>query len=63
MAKNTAVRNNEIFLMSQPQPVALRCTRGEGWTPETLRDHMLPTLKTSFIPLEMSRDVFSWNPV
>ena len=32
------------------------------WT-ETLRDHMLPTLKTSFIPLEMSRDVFSWNPV
>ena len=57
-----AVRGNEIFLMSQPRPLR-SVHRSEGWTPETLRDHMLPTLKTSFIPLEMSRDVFSWNPV
>ncbi|WP_210496856.1 SDR family oxidoreductase [Microvirga antarctica] len=57
-----AVRGNEIFLMSQPRPLR-SVHRSEGWTPETLRDHMLPTLKPSFIPLEMSRDVFSWNPV
>jgi NAD(P)-dependent dehydrogenase (short-subunit alcohol dehydrogenase family) len=57
-----AVRGNEIFLMSQPRPLR-SVHRSEGWTPETLRDHMLPTLKTSFIPLEMSRDVFSWTPV
>src|SRR6478609_4092718 len=57
-----AVRGNEIFLMSQPRPVR-SSHRSEGWTPETLRDHMLPALKTSFIPLEMSRDVFSWTPV
>jgi NAD(P)-dependent dehydrogenase (short-subunit alcohol dehydrogenase family) len=57
-----AVRGNEIFLMSQPRPVR-SVHRSEGWTPETLRDHMLPSLKPSFIPLEMSRDVFSWMPV
>ncbi|MEI5677014.1 MULTISPECIES: SDR family oxidoreductase [unclassified Mesorhizobium] len=57
-----AVRGNEIFLMSQPRPLR-SVHRSEGWTPETLRDHMLPTLKPSFISLDMSRDVFSWTPV
>ena len=57
-----AVRGNEIFLMSQPRPLR-SVHRAEGWSPETLRDHMLPALKTSFIPLDMSRDVFSWTPV
>ncbi len=57
-----AVRGNEVFLMSQPRPLR-SVHRSEGWTPETLRDHMLPTLKPSFIPLDMSRDVFSWMPV
>jgi len=57
-----AVRGNEIFLMSQPRPLR-SVHRSEGWTPETLASHMLPTLRPSFIPLEMSRDVFSWMPV
>jgi NAD(P)-dependent dehydrogenase (short-subunit alcohol dehydrogenase family) len=57
-----AVRGNEVFLMSQPRPLR-SVHRSEGWTPETLRDHLLPTLRTSFVPLEMSRDVFSWMPV
>ncbi|VVT01049.1 SDR family NAD(P)-dependent oxidoreductase [Hoeflea sp. EC-HK425] len=57
-----AVRGNEVFLMSQPRPLR-SVHRSEGWTPETLRDHMMPTLKPSFIPLDMSRDVFSWTPV
>ena len=57
-----AVRGNEVFLMSQPRPLR-SVHRSEGWTPETLRDHMMPTLKSSFIPLDMSRDVFSWTPV
>ena len=34
-----AVRNNEIFLMSQPRPVR-SVHRGEGWTPETRRRAM-----------------------
>ena len=57
-----AVRGNEVFLMSQPRPLR-SVHRSEGWTPETLRDHMVPTLKPSFIALDMSRDVFSWTPV
>tara|TARA_R110002073_G_scaffold14250_2_gene58679 strand:- start:410 stop:1321 length:912 start_codon:yes stop_codon:yes gene_type:complete len=57
-----AVRGNEIFVMSQPRPLA-SAHRSEGWTPESLRDHMTPALKRSFVPLEMSRDVFSWTPV
>lgn len=57
-----AVRGNEVFLMSQPRPLR-SVHRSEGWTPETLRDHLLPTLKPSFIALDMSRDVFSWTPV
>jgi len=37
--------------------------RGEGWTLETLEDHMVPALKSSFVPLERSVDVFGWDPI
>jgi NAD(P)-dependent dehydrogenase (short-subunit alcohol dehydrogenase family) len=57
-----AVRNNEIFLMSQPRPVR-SVHRGEGWTPQTVAAHALPALKASFYELERSGDVFSWDPV
>jgi len=57
-----AVRNNEIFLMSQPRPVR-SVHRGEGWTPETVAQHALPALKGSFYALDRSSDVFTWDPV
>lgn len=57
-----AVRNNEIFLMSQPRPVR-SVHRGEGWTPETVVQHALPALKGSFYALDRSSDVFTWDPV
>jgi NAD(P)-dependent dehydrogenase (short-subunit alcohol dehydrogenase family) len=57
-----AVRNNEIFLMSQPRPVR-SVQRGEGWTPETVLNHALPALKGSFYGLDRSSDVFTWDPV
>ena len=57
-----AVRKNEIFLMSQPRPLR-SMQRGDGWTPQTLAEHMLPSMKASFYPLERSGDVFSWDPV
>ncbi len=57
-----AVRNNEIFLMSQPRPVR-SSHRSEGWTPKTIADHAIPALKGSFYPLERSSDVFCWDPV
>jgi NAD(P)-dependent dehydrogenase (short-subunit alcohol dehydrogenase family) len=57
-----AVRNNEIFLISQPRPVR-SVHRGEGWTPETVATHALPALKDSFYDLDRSSDVFSWDPI
>ncbi|MBV1925596.1 MAG: SDR family NAD(P)-dependent oxidoreductase [Rhodobacteraceae bacterium] len=57
-----AVRNNEILLINQPRPVR-SVHRGEGWTPETIAEHAIPALKANFAPLEVSADVFSWDPV
>lgn len=57
-----AVRNNEIFLVSQPRPVR-SVHNGDGWTPETVLSHALPALRASFHDLDRSADVFSWDPV
>jgi len=57
-----AVRMNEIFLMSQSRPVR-SVHRAEGWTCESLAQHAMPALKSSFYPLDRSADVFSWDPV
>ena len=57
-----AVRNNEIFLMSQPRPVRSVQT-SEGWTAEKIASHAMPALKKSFFDLDVSGDVFSWDPV
>ena len=57
-----AVRNNEIFLISQPRPVR-SVHRSEGWTPATVASHALPALKAMFYPLDRSGDVFTWDPV
>lgn len=56
------VRNNEIYLFSQPRPIrSAHC--GEGWTPESVIESALPMLRASFFPLERSGDVFTWDPV
>ena len=56
------VRNNEIFLISQPRPVR-SVHRSEGWTPESVASHAMPAMRASFFPLDRSGDVFSWDPV
>ena len=56
------VRNNEIFLMSQPRPVR-SVHRSEGWTPESIAEHGMPALAGSFFPLDRSGDIFTWDPV
>ena len=56
------VRNNEIYLFSQPRPIRT-AHRGEGWTVDTCLDVALPMLKPSFYPLDRSRDIFAWDPV
>ena len=57
-----AVRGNEIFAMSQPRP-SRSVHRAEGWTPATVAAHAFPALRASLVPLEIARDVFSWDPV
>lgn len=56
------VRNNEIFLMSQPRPLR-SVHRSEGWTPQSVAEHAMPALKSSFFALDRSGDVFAWDPV
>jgi NAD(P)-dependent dehydrogenase (short-subunit alcohol dehydrogenase family) len=57
-----AARNNELFLMSQSRPLR-SVQRSDGWTPEQIAEHGMPALRGSFLPLDASADVFSWDPV
>ena len=56
------VRNNEMYLFSQPRPIRTAHS-GEGWTVQTCLDVAIPMMKPSFYALDKSRDVFSWDPV
>jgi len=56
------VRNNEVFLFSQPRPVRT-LHRSEGWTPEALDQQLMGAFGPSLTQLERSSDVFSWDPV
>ena len=56
------VRNNEIYLFSQPRPIRTAHS-GQGWTVQSCLDVAIPMMKPSFYALDKSRDVFSWDPV
>jgi NAD(P)-dependent dehydrogenase (short-subunit alcohol dehydrogenase family) len=56
------VRNNEVFLFSQPRPVRT-IHRSDGWTPQKLDEQLKGAFGPSLTPLERSGDVFSWDPV
>lgn len=57
-----AVRNNEIFLMSQNRPLR-GMHEGAGWTPQSVIEHAFPAMRPNLYPLERSQDIFSWDPV
>ena len=57
-----AVRNNEIFVMSQSRPLR-GLHEGGGWTPESVVEHAFPALESHFYPLDRSADIFCWDPV
>ncbi|WP_043112700.1 SDR family NAD(P)-dependent oxidoreductase [Pseudacidovorax intermedius] len=57
-----AVRNNEIFVMSQPRPLR-SVHRSEGWSAQFIAEHGMPALKAAFVPMDRSADVFSWDPI
>ena len=55
-------RMNEIYLFSSPRPIR-SLHRADGWTPEAIAEHALPALQSSFMPLDRSGDLFSWDPL
>lgn len=57
-----ASRMNEIFLFSQTRPIR-SSHRSDGWTPQSIADHGMPALKSSFYPLDRTSDVIGWDPV
>jgi hypothetical protein len=56
------IRRNEVYLFSQPRPVRT-IHSSEGWTPQSLAEHLKPAFESSLYPLERSNEVFSWEPV
>ncbi|MDH5579364.1 MAG: SDR family oxidoreductase, partial [Betaproteobacteria bacterium] len=57
-----AVRANELFLMSQSRPLR-SVHRDTGWTPQDIAAHGMPALRQSFVPLDRTQDVFTWDPL
>jgi NAD(P)-dependent dehydrogenase (short-subunit alcohol dehydrogenase family) len=55
------VRNNEIYLFSQPRPLRTAHT-SDGWTAETVLERVFPLFASDFYPLQRSGDVFTWDP-
>jgi NAD(P)-dependent dehydrogenase (short-subunit alcohol dehydrogenase family) len=56
------VRNNEIYLFSQPRPIST-AHAPEGWTPETVVERVFDQFAGDFYPLHRSADVFTWDPI
>jgi NAD(P)-dependent dehydrogenase (short-subunit alcohol dehydrogenase family) len=56
------VRNNEIYLFSQPRPIRTAHT-SDGWTPEAIAERVFPMFANDFYPLARSAEIFTWDPV
>lgn len=56
------VRANEIYLFSQPR-VIRSVHRTEGWTPESIAEHAMPTMKNSFYGNVPSPTLTTWDPI
>lgn len=56
------VRNNEIYLFSQPRVIRTAHT-SDGWTPDSIVERVFPMFENDFYPLHKSGDVFTWEPV
>jgi hypothetical protein len=55
-------RLNEIYLFSSSRPIRT-VHRADGWSPEAIAEHALPALQSSFMPLDTSGQLFSWDPL
>ncbi len=57
-----AVRGNEVVLFDQPRPVR-SVARLEGWTPDSLIEHALPSMRAAYTELGASASVFPYEPI
>ncbi len=55
-------RGNEIYLYNQPRPIRT-IQRGDGWSVETLAQTIPGAWKSSFTPLERTRDVYPYDAI
>lgn len=55
-------RGNEVYLYNQPRPIRT-LHRGDGWTPQSLAEQLIPAWRTSFTPAERTRDVLGWEAI
>jgi hypothetical protein len=56
------VRKNEIILFAPSRPVR-SLHREQGWTTASIAAELLPAIRPSLFPLQVSADVFAWDPV
>lgn len=56
------VRANEIYLYSQSR-VIRSVHRSDGWTPESIAEHAIPTMKNSFYENIPSPQLTTWDPI
>jgi NAD(P)-dependent dehydrogenase (short-subunit alcohol dehydrogenase family) len=56
------VRKNEILLFSHPRPVR-SMQRADGWTPKSIAEQLIPAFQPNFQPLDISSDIFGWDPI
>jgi NAD(P)-dependent dehydrogenase (short-subunit alcohol dehydrogenase family) len=56
------VRKNEIFLFNPTRPIR-SLHRSEGWTGESIATELLPAIRPDLHPLQVSGDIFAWDPV
>jgi NAD(P)-dependent dehydrogenase (short-subunit alcohol dehydrogenase family) len=56
------VRANEIYFFSQPR-ILRTLHRAEGWTPESIAEHAIPALESSFYENVPSMAITPWDPI
>jgi NAD(P)-dependent dehydrogenase (short-subunit alcohol dehydrogenase family) len=56
------VRANEIYFFSQPR-ILRTLHRAEGWTPESIAEHAIPALESSFFENVPSMAITPWDPI
>lgn len=56
------VRANEIYFFNQIR-ILRSLHRGDGWTPESIAEQVMPALKSDFFPIAVSADVTPWDPI